>query len=102
MPHLLSLLPLLLLSSPLQDPVTTVEGRLASWAEHERLGRESGFADLHWRAAGPRFAGGRIEAVTVPADDPFTIYLCVQRARACRRSRRPGSRARCTTQTPCT
>ena len=38
---------------------------------------ESRFSKLKWHAMGPKFAGGRIEAVDVPRGDPKTIYVAV-------------------------
>ena len=54
---------------------TSPESRRASWAQHERTARESGFRDLAWRAVGPKFQGGRIEAIAWPPNQPKTIYL---------------------------
>jgi len=86
MSRILATLPLSLLSwltlatevaAAPQEPVVTAEGRLASWERHRSLLEESGFADLRWRRAGPRFQGGRIESIAVPVDAPYTIYLGV-------------------------
>ena len=49
-----------------QDSATTIEEQPAT-----------PFGELHWRAAGPRFQGGRIESVAVPIDEPFTMYVGV-------------------------
>ena len=56
---------------------TTAKARLRAWAQHERMARESPFRDLRWRAAGPKFQGGRIEAIAFPPRQLNTIYLGV-------------------------
>ncbi|HEX5474495.1 MAG TPA: hypothetical protein VFX12_07545 [Vicinamibacterales bacterium] len=53
---------------------TTVAERQHAWEVHRQLGRVSPFADLEWRAVGPKMAGGRIEAIAVAPDNPATIY----------------------------
>ena len=55
------------------DPVT----RMKSWQHHVKLKNESVFKDLRWRAVGPRFIGGRIESIAVPAGNNYTIYAGV-------------------------
>jgi photosystem II stability/assembly factor-like uncharacterized protein len=50
---------------------------MRAWEEHLRLERESPFADLQWRAIGPKQAGARVEAIAVPPGNHGTIYLGV-------------------------
>ena len=56
---------------------TSAEQRRSSWQQHERMARESPFRQLEWRAVGPKFQGGRIEAIAWHKDDAKTIYLGV-------------------------
>ena len=56
---------------------TSPEARRASWELHERMARESPFKELEWRSVGPKFQGGRIEAIAWPAEDPQTVYVGV-------------------------
>lgn len=66
------------LTGPLaQEPVTDGAGRLRAWEQHRRLEQQSPFRDLAWRAVGPSFQGGRIEAVAVHRDQPATLYVGV-------------------------
>lgn len=55
------------------DPAT----RMGAWEQHQRMERESPFADLDWRAVGPRMQGGRIESIDVPAGSTSTMYVGV-------------------------
>jgi len=54
---------------------TTVAERQASWARHQALARGSVFAPLPWRAIGPAFQGGRVEALALARPGSDTIYL---------------------------
>lgn len=56
------------------QPPTTVEERQRAWEIHQQLRSASPFRPLEWRAVGPKMVGGRIEAIAVAPDDPFTIY----------------------------
>lgn len=56
---------------------TDVTTRLRSWEQHQRMERESPFADLEWRAVGPQKQGGRIESIAVPAGETSTFYVGV-------------------------
>jgi hypothetical protein len=51
---------------------------MEAWEHHQRLDRDTPFADLEWRAVGPMQAGARIEAIAVPAGSPETIYVGVR------------------------
>lgn len=64
-------------SFALQSKASSPEERLRSWEQHQRLKQESPFKDLKWRAVGPEFQGGRIEAIACPTADPSTIYVGV-------------------------
>jgi photosystem II stability/assembly factor-like uncharacterized protein len=59
----------------LQDSATPADERMKAWDHHQRLEAESPFKDLKWRAVGPEFCGGRIEAIACHPDEPFTIYV---------------------------
>ena len=54
---------------------TTPRERIQSWQQHVLMERVSVFADLEWRAVGPRLQGGRIEAIAVPPGHHGTIYV---------------------------
>jgi photosystem II stability/assembly factor-like uncharacterized protein len=58
-------------SSEHTDAVT----RMKSWEMHVRLTAESPFRNLHWRAVGPKFQGGRIETIACPPSSTTTIYI---------------------------
>ena len=67
-------------TGPAQPPAveaTDAATRMRAWERHQRLERESPFADLEWRAVGPRMQGGRIESIDVPAGSPSTMYVGV-------------------------
>ena len=51
--------------------------RLDAWKLHEAMAESSRFKQLPWQAMGPKFAGGRIEAVDTPRGDANTIYAAV-------------------------
>ena len=51
--------------------------RLEAWELHKQMAENSRFKHLPWRAMGPKFAGGRIEAVDTPRGDLKTIYAAV-------------------------
>jgi photosystem II stability/assembly factor-like uncharacterized protein len=60
---------------PAPVDATSGEARRASWAQHVALRDDSPFAGLPWRALGPRFQGGRVEAIAVDPRDPATMYV---------------------------
>jgi len=67
-------------AGPAQPPpveATGPDARMQAWQQHQRMERESPFADLEWRAVGPRMQGGRIESIDVPAGRPSTMYVGV-------------------------
>lgn len=47
----------------------------ASWSARSALDASSPFRELAWQAVGPRFCGGRVESIAVPAQDPFRLYV---------------------------
>ncbi|MEM6570785.1 MAG: hypothetical protein AAF957_20405 [Planctomycetota bacterium] len=47
----------------------------ASWAVRGELDASSPYRDLTWQAVGPRFCGGRIESIAVPAGHPYRLYV---------------------------
>lgn len=51
--------------------------RLEAWLQHKQLSETSRFKQLPWQRLGPKFAGGRIEAVDTPRGDLKTIYAAV-------------------------
>jgi photosystem II stability/assembly factor-like uncharacterized protein len=59
----------------IQNNATSPEDRMKSWEDHKKLKQVSPFKDLKWRAVGPEFQGGRIEAIASHPDEPFTIYV---------------------------
>ena len=59
-----------------QSPTSAME-RMKAWDHHVKLKNESTFKNLPWRAVGPKFQGGRIEAIAVPMGKPDTIYVGV-------------------------
>jgi photosystem II stability/assembly factor-like uncharacterized protein len=73
----LGYLSLLGCASGVAAQATDPQTRLASWETHVRLEGESPFADLQWRAIGPRQAGARVEAIAVPPGNHGTIYVGV-------------------------
>ncbi|MCA8948649.1 MAG: glycosyl hydrolase, partial [Planctomycetes bacterium] len=48
---------------------------LASWQQRQTLDRESPHRALAWQPVGPRFCGGRIESIAVPAQRPYRLYV---------------------------
>lgn len=54
---------------------TDPEARLRAFEQHELMESESPFAELQWRAVGPRMQGGRIESIDVAAGSDSTIYV---------------------------
>ncbi|MEO2162089.1 MAG: hypothetical protein ABGY29_06135, partial [bacterium] len=62
---------------PSQEPVTGGAARLVAWEKRVELQSSSPFKDLQWRALGPKFCGGRIEAVDCPPGSAGTIYAGV-------------------------
>ncbi len=54
---------------------TTVEERDDSWRRHEQMRQQSPFRNLPWRAIGPRFQGGRVEALAIHPRRPATMYV---------------------------
>ncbi len=63
--------------SLIAQEATTAKARRQAWAQHQRMAAESPFGKLRWRAAGPKFQGGRIEAIAFPPRQLNTIYLGV-------------------------
>jgi photosystem II stability/assembly factor-like uncharacterized protein len=61
-------------NSDAQEP-TTPQQRMQAWEQHQQMAQDSPFRDLRWREAGPKFQGGRIEAMAWPEQQPQTIYL---------------------------
>ncbi|MFH1762838.1 MAG: hypothetical protein ABIF09_01480, partial [Gemmatimonadota bacterium] len=51
--------------------------RMRAWEQHQRMERESPFAEVEWRAVGPQMQGGRIESIAVPAGESTTFYVGV-------------------------
>ena len=62
---------------PVDDPVTGGAARLEAWGKRAELQNSSPFKDLQWRPLGPKFCGGRIEAVDCPPGSAGTIYAGV-------------------------
>ncbi|NKB86724.1 MAG: hypothetical protein GKS06_00685 [Acidobacteria bacterium] len=60
---------------PAPMDATSASDRSASWARHVELRDESPFAGLPWLAVGPRFQGGRVEAIAVDPRDGATMYV---------------------------
>ncbi|MCA1756363.1 MAG: hypothetical protein LC649_02765, partial [Bacteroidales bacterium] len=58
-----------------QNSATPAEIRLKSWEDHQALKEKSPFKDMKWRAVGPEFSGGRIEAIASHPDEPYTLYV---------------------------
>jgi hypothetical protein len=58
-----------------QNEATDPLSRMKSWEHHVKLKNESIFRHLAWRAVGPTFTGGRIETITCPPGNTFTIYV---------------------------
>jgi photosystem II stability/assembly factor-like uncharacterized protein len=50
---------------------------MEAWKQHQQMTDESQFRNLPWYAIGPKFAGGRIEAIDTPHGDLGTIYAGV-------------------------
>ncbi len=53
----------LTLSLDIENKASSPAKRIKSWEQHQRLKQQSPFKDLKWRAVGPEFQGGRIEAI---------------------------------------
>lgn len=51
--------------------------RIEAWELHQTMAENSEFKHLQWQTLGPKFAGGRIEAVDTPRGDLKTIYAAV-------------------------
>lgn len=66
-------------TSPLgaQEPIEGGSARLAAWEQHLKFEAASPFAEMEWRALGPKNCGGRIEGIDSPAGSPSTIYAGV-------------------------
>ena len=60
-----------------QTPRIGAAKRLEAWKIHQEMARNSMFKELAWQAMGPKFAGGRIEAIDAPRGDLATIYVGV-------------------------
>ena len=60
---------------PASGDATSAADRLASWQQHVAMRDDSPFAGLPWKAVGPRFQGGRVEAIEVDPRDPATMYV---------------------------
>jgi len=60
---------------PASGDATPVAERLVSWKRHVAMRDDSPFAGLPWRAVGPRFQGGRVEAIAVDPRDSATMYV---------------------------
>lgn len=63
------------LTTGLGDQATSPQERMASWEHHVHMKQVSPFKDLKWRAVGPEFQGGRIEAIACHPQDPYTFYV---------------------------
>ncbi len=59
---------------PSRDAVSGGDARLQAWESHLQMEANSPFADLKWRALGPKNCGGRIEGIDSPAGKPSVIY----------------------------
>ena len=57
-----------------QESLSRGEARLQAWQQHLQMEAESPFADLGWRALGPKNCGGRVEGIDSPAGQPSIIY----------------------------
>jgi photosystem II stability/assembly factor-like uncharacterized protein len=51
--------------------------RLAAWERHQEMAENSPFRVLEWQRLGPKFVGGRIEAIDAPRGRPEIIYVGV-------------------------
>jgi len=60
---------------PAPGDATTAAERAASWQQHVAMRDGSPFAGLPWRAVGPRFQGGRVEAIEADPRHPATMYV---------------------------
>ena len=60
---------------PPSGDATSEDERLSSWQLHRAMRDDAPFAGLPWRAVGPRFQGGRVEAIEVDPRDPATMYV---------------------------
>ncbi|SMP79045.1 Sortilin, neurotensin receptor 3 [Neorhodopirellula lusitana] len=60
-----------------QEPPADGVTRLEAWKQHQWMSKTSRFKQLPWQTLGPKFAGGRIEAVDTPRGDLKTIYAAV-------------------------
>jgi len=64
-------------TGPVRPPTvqaTSATARLQAFSRHQEMERSSPFADLEWRAVGPRLQGGRIEGIAVAPGHSSTIY----------------------------
>ena len=73
----LAALSCLALQARAQEPIAGGAARLAAWEQHLAMEAASPFAELEWRALGPKNCGGRIEAVDSPVGQPSIIYAGV-------------------------
>jgi len=64
-------------AAPPAQQATDAADRQQAWQQHQRMESESPFADLPWRAIGPKQAGARVEAIAVPPGNHGTIYVGV-------------------------
>ena len=64
-----------IISAQNKNRSTDPESRMKSWQQHVKLKNESPLKHLKWRAVGPEFQGGRIEAIACFPDQPYTIYV---------------------------
>jgi hypothetical protein len=60
---------------PPPTDATPTADRAESWVRHVEMRDASPFAGLPWRAVGPRFQGGRVEAIAVDPRDVATMYV---------------------------
>lgn len=56
-------------------PAQTSHEKLDAFAARRTADAASPFASLRWQAIGPRFCGGRVEAIAVPPGRPFTLWV---------------------------
>ncbi len=49
--------------------------RAAAWRRHREMVESSPFREVHWHPVGPRLQGGRIEAIAVHPEQPYTLYV---------------------------
>ena len=60
---------------PAPGDATPAAERQTSWRQHVEMRDGAPFAGLPWRAVGPRFQGGRVEAIEVDPRDHATMYV---------------------------